>query len=362
VRLTKPVWIRVDELLTFVALLAPLGALLAAFGFPGVGIGIMLVPCAFTAFSDFFPFMNAGGLVFEESGLRLSVARAECLVPWTCITRVEIIGPDTFQMVELDFEALDRVVASVVPDTPRNRTRARQMLDRPGEAGGHIMLSPWTGGLDGQTLERAAVEAGWEYKTCWPPSVAASEKLAVAINGTLFSTDRPKWQIWSGSLSRSEETVIANREINHIDPNSYLLWFDDQLRPTLEKRKPPSLDTCARAKWGISGQGVAVDHGVVSASAGHVLDSRTVLGVNREKKLLILAVFDSASQYRAAEMIAEHGASDVILVDGGSSTCLTFGSIPAGLGRRTAVFPYRAVATVFGVGFTKSQELNGERP
>jgi hypothetical protein len=159
VRLTKPVWIRVDELLTFVALLAPLGAVLAAFGFPGVGVGIMLVPCGFSVFSDFFPFMNAGGLVFEETGLRLSVARAEYLVPWTSITRVEVSGPESFQMVELDFEALDRVVASVTPDTPRNRKRARELLDRPGEAGGHLLLGPWSGGLDGQTLERAIRDA-----------------------------------------------------------------------------------------------------------------------------------------------------------------------------------------------------------
>jgi hypothetical protein len=209
-------------------------------------------------------------------------------------------------------------------------------------------------------LDGAAVQAGWEYKTCWPPSVAASERLTVAINGTLFSTERPKWQIWPGSLSSSSETVIANHEFNHIDPNSYLLWFDDQLVPTLEKQKPPEPDVSRRAKWGISGQGVAVDRSVVSASAGHIRDSRTVLGINREKKLLILGVFDSASQHRAAEMIAQHGASDVILVDGGSSTCLTFGSIPIGLGRRTAVFPYRAVATVFGVGF-KPEKLNDEK-
>src|SRR5262249_38622550 len=141
-----------------------------------------------------------------------------------------------------------------------------------------------------------------------------------------------------------------NHEINHIDPYSFLLWFDDQLTPTLEKQRPPAADACQRAKWGISGQCVVVDGGAATTWLHHdVQNSRTVIGINHDKKLLILAVFDSASEHRAAEMIAERGATDAVLVDGGSSSCLTFGSIPSGLGRRTAVFPYHAVATVFGV-------------
>jgi hypothetical protein len=202
-------------------------------------------------------------------------------------------------------------------------------------------------------LERNAVEAGWEYKTCWPPTVAAQENLVVAINGTLFSTNRPEWAVWPGTLSRSEETVIADHVENHVDPNSYLLWFDDQLTPHLEKQKPPPAEVCQRAKWGIGGQSWSLEGGVPTPWQHHERNWRTILGIDPEKKLLFLGAFDSASQFRAAQILAEHGAVQAIFLDGGSSTCLTFGQKPPGMSRRTAIFPYHAVATVFGVGFEK---------
>jgi hypothetical protein len=200
-------------------------------------------------------------------------------------------------------------------------------------------------------LDQSAVKAGWEYKTCWPPTIATQEKLIVAINGTLFSTDRPKWVVWPGVLSRSEETVITNHEVNHIDPNSYLLWFDDNLTPHVEKEKPPPAEACRRAKCGISGQGWSVADSVPSPWQNHECDSRTIIGIDPTKKLLFLGAFDSASQYRASQVMAEHGAVQAIAVDGGSSTCLTFGKTPPCMSRRTPIFPYHAVATIFGVGF-----------
>jgi hypothetical protein len=199
-------------------------------------------------------------------------------------------------------------------------------------------------------LDRDAVNAGWEYRTCWPPEVVAREKLAVAINGTLFATNRTNWEVWPGGWARSGETVVADHCVNHLDPNSYLLWFDDRLRPKLEKQKPPPSDVGVRAKWGIGGQGVTIDQGSVSLFAGHQRDSRTIVGINSIKQQLIIGTFDCASGHRAAEILAEQGATDAILIDGGSSTCLTFGRAPPGMARRTAVFPNRAIATVFGVG------------
>lgn len=199
-------------------------------------------------------------------------------------------------------------------------------------------------------LDPSAVRAGWEYKTCWPPAVASQEKLVVAINGTLFATDQPKLAVWPGGLSRSEETLIADHQVNRIDPNSYLLWFDAELTPHLEKQKPPPAEACERAKWGISGQSWSLDGGIPTAWQHHERDSRTIVGIDPVKKLLFLGAFVSASQYRVAQVLAEHGAVQAIFLDGGSSTCLVFGQTPPCMSRRTAIFPYRALATVFGVG------------
>jgi hypothetical protein len=78
------------------------------------------------------------------------------------------------------------------------------------------------------------------------------------------------------------------------------------------------------------------------------------VGIDPDKKLLLLGSFyDSASQFRAEQVLTEHGAVQAIFVDGGSSTCLTFGQTPQCMSRRTAIFPYHAVATIFGVGFEK---------
>jgi hypothetical protein len=53
------------------------------------------------------------------------------------------------------------------------------------------------------------------------------------------------------------------------------------------------------------------------------------VGIDPDKKLLLLGSFyDSASQFRAEQVLTEHGAVQAIFVDGGSSTCLTFGQTP----------------------------------
>lgn len=194
---------------------------------------------------------------------------------------------------------------------------------------------------------------GWEYRTRWLPSAAATENLAVAVNGTLFTQQASEWVVWPGQLARGEETIVADRQVNHVDPNSYLLWFDADLNPHLETAKPPSAEALRAAKVGVSGQGVVIHAGQVSSWANHVADARTCVGFDAAKKLLLLGVFENASEHRAAEMLAQQGATEAIMLDGGSSSGLTFGPGATGLPRRTLVYPRRAVATIFGVGLSE---------
>jgi hypothetical protein len=158
VLLKKPLWMRADESLLIVGLIALPATLFAAVGLPSVGVGMLLVAVAAGGLATFFPFMVGGDLALEESGLRLTIGRSQCLVPWGAITGVEAIGPDHFQMVQLDFEGLDEVVASVAPGTAKNRKRAHDALRGAGTAGGQVTLFPWSGGVDGRTLERAIRE------------------------------------------------------------------------------------------------------------------------------------------------------------------------------------------------------------
>lgn len=59
-------------------------------------------------------------------------------------------------------------------------------------------------------------------------------------------------------------------------------------------------------------------------------DARTAVGVESEKRLLFLAVFENASEWRALEKLAQLGAVDGMLLDGGNSTSMALG------GERTA--------------------------
>jgi hypothetical protein len=197
-------------------------------------------------------------------------------------------------------------------------------------------------------VDAAALRAGWEYETRFAPAIVAQERLAVMINGPLYEAKRSP-ALLPGGWARSLETVVAEHDVNHVDPNSYLLWFEDDLTPHLEITKPPSAELCHRARWAIGGQAVCVHDGELSKFLNHLPDSRTLVGIDAARKLLFLAVFDAASEAAAARFIADRGVAEAIMLDGGSSTCLAIGAGAAGIVPRTIVYPGRALATVFGV-------------
>src|SRR5689334_24691188 len=83
-------------------------------------------------------------------------------------------------------------------------------------------------------LDRSALEQGWEYRLRWISDVMNSERLAVAINGTLFTSATPAWRPrLPGDLANAVETAVSNHVMNHFWEHTYLLWFDDQLTPHL---------------------------------------------------------------------------------------------------------------------------------
>ena len=78
-----------------------------------------------------------------------------------------------------------------------------------------------------------AVSQGWQYRLRRVGDVVAREHLAVAINGTLFTSNSSRSLPMSGDLANAVEPVVADHIISHVWLDTYLLWFDDQLTPHL---------------------------------------------------------------------------------------------------------------------------------
>ena len=112
-------------------------------------------------------------------------------------------------------------------------------------------------------LDPTARAQGWQYRLRRIEDVVSREHLAVAINGTLFTSNSGWWPRMSGDLADSVETVVADHVVSHVWEHTYLLWFDDQLMPHLRPSKPPTAAELGRAKWAIGGQGVGLWGGKV---------------------------------------------------------------------------------------------------
>jgi len=153
VRLATPLWIKVDRLLTMLGLAAVLGTVVAALGFPGIAVGVLLVLGGFLVVAGVagnFSITGIQALTFEEGGVRFHLRAWAYFVPWTAIGDIRCIGPDHFEMVQVAIADLDAAGVAVSPDTPESREAARSRFSQ-----GHVLFEPWTAGLDGGTLARA---------------------------------------------------------------------------------------------------------------------------------------------------------------------------------------------------------------
>jgi hypothetical protein len=198
-------------------------------------------------------------------------------------------------------------------------------------------------------LDPAAVAQGYQYRLDTAAHVVERENLAVVVNGAFFLSKSGLLQ-WSGDWARGVQTIIAGGQVSHIDPNSYLLWFESDLTPHLEFEKPPPASALSRARWAIGGGAIPLWKGQLRESAaGHTMDRRTAVGIDTDRKLLWLVAFESASSLAAARVLAEQGAQEGFLLDGGHSTAMVLGSKARNLQTRAPLPGRRPVATFFGV-------------
>jgi hypothetical protein len=197
-------------------------------------------------------------------------------------------------------------------------------------------------------IDPVAAEHGHQYRLAHADPVARQENLAVVVNGTLFKSDSFVLPV-AGDWASAGETVVAQNETNHVDPNSYLLWFDAELVPRVEATKPPPQSALERARFAIGGQAVLLRDGRPRLGHAQRPDRRTLLGIDRDKKLLWLAVFERATFQLAATTLASRGAADAIPLDGGGSSTLFLGASRALPRSGCVVGGQRPIATFVGI-------------
>jgi hypothetical protein len=203
--------------------------------------------------------------------------------------------------------------------------------------------------LDVTPLDPTAVAHGWQYRLRRIDDVVSDERLAVAINGTLFTSEYSWRPRLAGDLANGVETVVSDHVASHLWEHTYLLWFDDDLNPHLRPSKPPSSAELRQAKWGIGGQGVGLHDGKVWSGSDRQPDARTAIGIDAERKLLFLVVAEWASPHLVLERLAKLGARDAMLLDGGGSSAIGIGEGARGIARGPLFGGSRPVATFFGV-------------
>ena len=73
------------------------------------------------------------------------------------------------------------------------------------------------------------------------------------------------------------------------------------------------------------------------------------MAIDRDRKLLFLAVAENISPRLMLQQLAELGAKDGMLLDGGSSSAMAIGQHATGISSGVVHGGWRPVATVFGV-------------
>jgi hypothetical protein len=202
-------------------------------------------------------------------------------------------------------------------------------------------------------LDGPAVAAGWQYRLRTIRDVVSSAQLAVAINGTLFDSDagwRPSWSPrMTGDFARSATTLVANYVVTEGFLNTYLLWFDAQLNPHIPTSKPLKPKDLVNAKWGIGGEAFRLHDREAWWRMDQTPDSRTVVAIDERRQLLFLAVGEWISSRLLVKTLADLGADEGIVLDGGGSSAMAIGEGARGISGGVLFGGWRPAATYFGV-------------
>jgi Phosphodiester glycosidase len=198
-------------------------------------------------------------------------------------------------------------------------------------------------------LDPAATARGWQYRLRPIEDVLEREHLAVAINGTYFTTASGSWLRFSGDLARSMQTLISDHVVAYGPWGNSLLWFGAELAPHALELSSAAETTLSRAKWAVGAHMLQLHDGQVLESGDATANARTAIGIDQSRKLLFLAVAERISHPRMLHILADLGARDGILLDGGDSSAMGIGRGSTGIPAAVLLGGGRPVATYIGV-------------
>lgn len=213
---------------------------------------------------------------------------------------------------------------------------ARIELDAPG-------LSLFVTPPDAQTDHTA-----W-YRLRYPWQVAWQHDLDVVVNGALFRP--PPAGYWPFAWAQGYHTTISEGTVSHLNPASYLLWLTQDHTPALTAVRPAPAEVRARAQWGVGGLVRELRDGAVHARIqnGGTADRYTMMAACPATRRLWLAAFDHVTRGTAARILADQGAADGLILDGGGSTAFFLHPRTTGVPGGLHIGGQRPVATHIGV-------------
>jgi hypothetical protein len=197
-------------------------------------------------------------------------------------------------------------------------------------------------------LDPAAAARGWQYRLRPIEDVVEREHLAVAVNGTYFTTASGSWLRFSGDLARSMQTLISDHVVTYGPWGASLFWFDAELAPHV-LRSSAAEPVVTRAKWAVGTHTLQLNNGQVLEGGDSTADARTAIGIDQPRKLLFLAIAERISQPRMLHILADLGAQDGFLLDGGGSSAMAIGQGSTGIPATALFGGGRPVATYIGV-------------
>ena len=198
-------------------------------------------------------------------------------------------------------------------------------------------------------LDPAAVARGWQYQLRPIEDVVEREHLAVAVNGTYFATASGSWLRFSGDLARSMQTLISDHVVAYGPWGASLIWFDAELAPHVLRLSSAAKPTLTQAKWAVGAHVLQLHDGQILERGDATVNARTAIGIDQTRKVLLLAVAERISLPRILHILADLGARDGILLDGGNSSAMEIGRGSTGIPATVLLGGGRPVATYIGV-------------
>lgn len=150
---------------------------------------------------------------------------------------------------------------------------------------------------------------------------------AAALVNTSIYYPAEFWRSLPGFPVWSLETIVVDGQPSHVDPHSYLLYWDSAMEVHLQATKPPDQASLERAVLGVGLQGVQVLDGLprYQAIGDEESSPRTFLGVDPVRKILYLIAFEDATARFMIDRAVESGVVFGGQLDSGGASHLLVG-------------------------------------